>query len=107
VQDTAVGDADWAWTVDIWTALAQNEFAGYTAHWIDTEWEFRRLTLDLEYFPQRHTGENIAAKLSSLATAWGKKPTQVTLDSGANGLLGVRTFQQKEGVSIIACLVPL
>lgn len=89
-----------SWTIDIWTGLGQNEFAGYTAHWIDEEWVFRRATLDLDYFPQRHTGENIAAKCTELTAKFGgQKPFQVVSDSGSNVVLGKSLFLGKEGIA--------
>lgn len=54
----------------------------------------------MDHFPNRHTGENISAKLDSLAANWGKKPFQITTDSGSNVKLGVRTHLEKEGTYI-------
>lgn len=88
---------DTSWTIDIWTGLGQNEFAGYTAHFIDENWVFRRVALDLDYFPQAHTGENISEKIQQLADKVGASPFQIVADSGANVQLGARMHLGKDG----------
>jgi len=87
---------DSSWTIDIWTGLGQNEFAGYTAHWIDDNWVFKRATLDLDYFPVAHTGENITENCTKISTKYaGNVPFQVVSDSGSNVLKGARDFLHK------------
>ena len=98
MQIYATFAADSSWTIDIWTGLGQNEFAGYTAHWIDENWIFRSTTLALDYFPEEHTGINISAKCTELSQKTGGSPFQIVSDSGANVKLGTRTFLEKEGI---------
>jgi hypothetical protein len=93
---------DTSWTIDIWTGLGQNEFAGYTAHFIDEDWVFRRVALDLDYFPQAHTGENISEKIQQLANKVGASPFQIVADSGANVQLGSRMHLGKDGTPLSA-----
>lgn len=88
---------DSSWTIDIWTGLGQNEFAGYTAHFIDENWVFHCVALDLDYFPQAHTGENISEKMQQLANKVGASPFQIVADSGANVQLGSRLHLGKAG----------
>lgn len=89
--------ADSSWTCDIWTGLGQNEFAGITAHFYDKFWVLKRKVLDLFYFPERHTAENIAQRLDRVADHWGSKPFQCTTDSGANIKAANLTFLEKAG----------
>jgi hypothetical protein len=92
-----------SWTTDIWTGLGQKEMAGLTAHFWPKSWppQPRRVTLDLFYFPESHTGENYSSKLDARAQTWGGKPFQMTTDKGANVRLGVRLFLQKDGTLFI------
>jgi hypothetical protein len=62
---------------DLWTGLGQSEFGSITAHFFDKKWVLTRLTLDLFYFPEKHTGANIFSKLQQLGEKWGGRPFQV------------------------------
>ena len=88
-----------SWTTDIWTGLGQKEMAGLTSHFWPADWppEPRRVTLDLFHFPESHTGEHYAEKLTERAGTWGGKPFQMTTDSGPNVRLGTRLFLGKTG----------
>jgi hypothetical protein len=91
---------DSSWTIDIWTGLGQNEFAGYTAHWIDENWVLRRAVLDLDYFPEAHTGENIRTNCEKISVKYDSAmPFQIVSDSGANVVLGKKLFLQKDGIT--------
>lgn len=57
----------------------------------------RRSVLNLLYFPERHTGENITSEFLAESAKWGAKPFQVVTDSGPNMKLGTRDFLRKEG----------
>jgi hypothetical protein len=87
-----------SWTTDIWTGLGQKEMCGLTAHFIPPDWSTgpQRVTLDLFYFPESHTGENLCAKLRERANLVGL-PYRMTTDSGANVLLAARLFLGREG----------
>lgn len=83
--------------------MGQNEFAGYTAHWIDDKWIIRRATLDLDYCPEAHTGENIKDRLRVLSEKTGSAPFQIVADSGANVQLGSRLYLNKPGTNERFC----
>lgn len=85
------------WTVDIWTGVGNNEFAGYTAHWIDSDFNLHRAALDMSFFPEQHTGVNIHDKLTDLMDRFGSKPFHITTDRGANVRLGVNLFLGHDG----------
>lgn len=54
--------------------------------------------LDLIYFPDRHTGENITTEYEKVSDRLGAKPFQIVTDKGANMKLGTRDFLAKEGI---------
>ena len=55
-------------TADGWESKGGDDYLGITRHFIDQEWQLRRLTLACCPFEQRHTGNNIQAVLEEEVT---------------------------------------
>ncbi|XP_041837691.1 E3 SUMO-protein ligase ZBED1-like [Melanotaenia boesemani] len=58
-----------------------------TIHYIDGDWKLSNLCLETSFFPDDHTGENLANGLKDFLQSWQlseDKQVCVTMDSGAN-----------------------
>ena len=58
-------------TTDCWTALTTESYLTITAHTIDDEWNVRSFVLLTQSMPNRHTADNLAAKLNEAVELWG------------------------------------
>lgn len=62
-------------------------------HYINSEWELCSSHLETSYFPEDHTGENIATGLKEFLQSWHlnkEKQVCITMDSGANVIKACR-----------------
>ncbi|XP_014437169.1 calcyclin-binding protein isoform X2 [Pelodiscus sinensis] len=59
-----------AFTTDCWTALTTESYMTITCHYIEN-WELRSSVLQTESLAERHTAENLAAKLNTAVDRWG------------------------------------
>lgn len=55
-------DVKIALTTDIWTSTNSKSFIGFTAHWITSNYEIKRILLAFSPFPEKHSSENILEK---------------------------------------------
>jgi hypothetical protein len=53
-------------TADIWTSLTMDSYCGVTAHFLNDEWELKRLVLDVRPMPYPHTGAAIKTVLMDI-----------------------------------------
>ncbi|KAK6167190.1 hypothetical protein SNE40_021283 [Patella caerulea] len=52
-----------AGTTDLWSSRTMEPYMSYTAHFIDRDWNLASKHLQTVFFPDDHTGENLAAGL--------------------------------------------
>ena len=73
-------------TTDTWTSSATESYITVTEHHIDSKWEMHGNVLVIRAMPERHTGENIAAKLKSCVSEFGvdQKVSTVVCDNARN-----------------------
>lgn len=74
-------------TTDLWSSRTTEPYMSFTVHYITENFEMKTRCLETAYFPESHTGENIAATLRDVLTSWGLKEEQqicITTDNGAN-----------------------
>ena len=65
----------------------------FTVHFITEDFEMKARCLETMYFPESHTGENIAKALREVLARWGldeKQQIAITTDNGANVVKAVR-----------------
>ena len=49
---------------------------GFTVHYINDAWEIHSECLQILYFPELHTGENLSEGLCDTLKSWGLKENQ-------------------------------
>lgn len=84
--------ADIALTTDIWTSCAKESYSTVTIHFIDNTWKICSRVLSTEEMPERHTGQNIAERLTKIADEWNIETMQISAivhDNAANAVCGV------------------
>ncbi|XP_036416323.1 zinc finger BED domain-containing protein 4-like [Colossoma macropomum] len=77
----------YASTMDIWSSRTTEPYLSLTVHYINREWKLCSSCLETSYFPEDHTGQNIADGLKEFLQSWclkEEKQVCVTTDSGAN-----------------------
>ncbi|CAG8840183.1 9086_t:CDS:2, partial [Racocetra persica] len=79
-------------TLDIWTSRANMPFLGITAHWINSNWNLKKILVDMCMLLHPHTGENIETKLESILATFNitTKIICATTDSGSNVISAIR-----------------
>ena len=73
-------------TTDMWTSRTCEPYMCLTVHFIE-DWEMKTACLQTSYFPDNHTGENIAEALQDALASWGlneKGLVAITTDNGSN-----------------------
>ncbi|KAK6168667.1 hypothetical protein SNE40_019858 [Patella caerulea] len=76
-----------AGTTDLWSSRTMGPYMSYTAHFIDRDWNLAPKHLQTVFFPDDHTGENLAAGLKDTLDSWGlqeEKQICLTTDNGSN-----------------------
>ncbi len=88
-------DAKVSFTTDCWTSPNRIAFMGITAHYIDTDWNLCKMTLDFLPLPGKHTGECLAESfLSTLKTfKLQNKTMAITLDNASNNDAFIRNIE--------------
>ncbi|XP_070830824.1 E3 SUMO-protein ligase ZBED1-like [Chaetodon trifascialis] len=84
----------YALTTDMWSSRTCEPYMCVTIHYI-VEWEIKSACLQTTYFPQDHTGENIAEAFGDVTTTWmlNPNPVAITTDNGSNIVSAVQTKQ--------------
>lgn len=62
-------------TTDGWTSLGNDSYISYMAHYIDDGFVMRNICLRVEYYPESHTGDNLACALTECLENWIPKST--------------------------------
>lgn len=60
-----------ALTTDCWTALTTESYITVTCHYIDENWQVKSALLITQSMANRHTAENLTAKLVDTVETWG------------------------------------
>lgn len=74
-------------TTDLWSSRTTEPYMSFTVHFITEDFEMKARCLETMYFPESHTGENIAKALREVLARWGldeKQQICITTDNGAN-----------------------
>ncbi|XP_067301389.1 E3 SUMO-protein ligase ZBED1-like [Pseudorasbora parva] len=82
----------YALTTDMWRSRTCKPYMCVTIHFI-LDWEIKSACLQTTYFPQDHTGENIAEALRDVTKTWmlnPNGPVAITTDNGANIVCAVQ-----------------
>ena len=75
----------------------------YTTHYIDSNWILPSRCLQAQFFPESHTGENIAEAMQSVLDSWSLKSDNqecLTTDNGANIVKAARDLDYHASVTI-------
>lgn len=92
--EASLSSADYyASTTDLWSSRTTEPYLSLTVHYINSDWELCNSNLETSYFPEDHTGENIATGLREFLQSWHlneEKQVCVTTDSGANVVKALR-----------------
>lgn len=104
VQDLLLTAERIAVTTDLWTSGAGGDFISMTAHFINEEWGYTHLSLEVMPFcGANHTGDLIAENIRAALSEWGiqLKVKTVVSDSAANM---VNAISQLNGTIHIPCV---
>ncbi|XP_019206021.1 zinc finger BED domain-containing protein 1-like [Oreochromis niloticus] len=74
-------------TTDMWSSRTSDPYMSLTIHYVDKDWKLQNKCLETSFFPEDHTGENIARVLKEFVSSWNlqeEKQVCVTTDNGAN-----------------------
>ena len=74
-------------TTDMWSSIGLKPYMSYTIHFIDNDWTLQNRCLQAQFFPESHTGENIAEAMQSALDSWNLKAENqvcLTTDNGSN-----------------------
>lgn len=74
-------------TTDLWSSRTTEPYISLTVHFVDDESVLKSCCLQTSYFPDDHTGQNIAAGLIEALAAWDLCEdglVAVTTDNGTN-----------------------
>ena len=72
-------------TTDMWSSIGLKPYMSYTLHYIDSHWTLQTRCLQTHFFPESHTGENIAHAMKSALETWDLKADNqvcLTTDNG-------------------------
>lgn len=81
-----------AFTTDIWTSAATQGYMTLTSHFIDESWQLCSNVLLTDEMPERHTGQNIAERLTKAADDWSIPKEHIAgcvHDNAANAVNGL------------------
>lgn len=77
----------YASTTDMWSSRTTEPYLCLTVHFISEEFELKSRCLQTSYFPDDHTGDNIALGLQEFLSSWSldaKWQTCITTDNASN-----------------------
>lgn len=77
----------YASTTDFWSSRTTEPYMSFTVHFLTRDFELVTRCLEVVYFPDSHTGENIATALRDVLTSWNlpeHKQVAITTDNGTN-----------------------
>ena len=91
LKEEIAGCSHVALTTDIWTSSAVDSYLTVTVHFIDKLWQLCTRVLLTTEMAERHTGRNIADRLTGMADEWGiphRSISAIVHDNAANAVLG-------------------
>jgi hypothetical protein len=73
-------------TSDIWSGNAKEDYISVVAHYVSADWELQKKVVGFRLIEVKHTGENIADKITSVVEEFGMldKVFVVTLDNASS-----------------------
>ncbi len=77
----------YAGTTDLWSSRTTEPYLSFTVHFLTDDFELKTRCLETVYFPDSHTGENIALGLREVLASWDlheDRQVCITTDNGAN-----------------------
>ena len=89
-------------TTDGWFSTCRDPYLSLIVHYIDNNWTLQKKCLHTMYWPESHTGDNIAAFIKDDPAEYGMVPanvTSVTTDGAANMVSACAKF----GVTRLGC----
>jgi len=92
-------------TIDIWTSMAAEACMTVTVHYVDSNWNMQNFVLETAWFPERHTGVNIAEKLKEITERWGILQYVLTVshDQAANMEAAMRILADEYNWNSLPC----
>ncbi|KAK0132110.1 Zinc finger BED domain-containing protein 1 [Merluccius polli] len=87
----------YATTTDMWSSRTTHPYMSLTIHFIDQAWNLRSRCLQTSYFPEDHTGQEIARGLSEALESWGLNQDHlicVTTDNASNNILALELMNE-------------
>ncbi|KAM3842884.1 E3 SUMO-protein ligase ZBED1-like [Diretmus argenteus] len=80
-------------TTDLWSSRTMQPYLSLTVHFITDEWSLEHICLQTSFFPDDHTGEEIAQGLRDALESWHLNEDRLvcmTTDSGTNMIKALR-----------------
>ena len=68
-----------ALTTDMWTSKANDAYMSLTAHFLIQDFTPQSKCLQVQYFPERHTANNLAVALDDSIRTWIKTPSPIPI----------------------------
>lgn len=71
----------------MWSSVGMRPYMSYTVHFVNDEWELQNRCLETHYFPDNHTGQNIADAMEATLDSWDLSASNqvcLTTDSGSS-----------------------
>jgi hypothetical protein len=81
-------------TSDIWSSNAKEDYISVVAHFVSADWELQKNVIELRLIEVKHTGQNIAEKISFVIEKFGliDKIFSVTLDNASYNAKAMETL---------------
>lgn len=82
-----------ATTTDLWSSRTMEPYLSLTVHFIDMDFNMKTKCLQTSFFPEDHTGQNIAAGLKQALATWDLEESKlvcITTDNAANVMLAAQ-----------------
>lgn len=94
-------------TTDLWTSLSCESYMAVTAHFIDSTWTLKSVSLTTSRFPETHTSLHIGNALDAIIECWKieKKVTSIVTDNASNMVAAIPLIENG-GIAIkhVPCL---
>ncbi|CAI5637539.1 unnamed protein product, partial [Oreochromis niloticus] len=82
-----------ATTTDLWSSRTMEPYLSLTVHFIDMDFNMKTKCLQTSFFPEDHTGQDIAAGLKQALATWDLEESKlvcITTDNAANVMLAAQ-----------------
>lgn len=87
-----------SWTSDCWSSRAHDSYITIVVHVLDSEWTPKSFTLTTEEMEERHTADNLAARMTSIMLEFSleNKVTAVVTDNLQSAVNAVKALENVE-----------